>query len=99
MNRLAKVVFFAPRQEMIEQAQRLAPGYRLDIVGYALTSSSTAVLRAQEAVAGGAQIIIARGLHAMHIHQKVDVPVVEIRLTGQELGLLVSRAKEMARCV
>lgn len=93
---MAKVVFFAPRQEMIEQAQRLAPGYRLDIVGYALTSSSTAVLRAQEAVAGGAQIIIARGLHATHIRQKVDVPVVEIRLTGQEMGLLVSRAKEMA---
>ena len=99
MNRLAKVVFFAPRQEMIEQAQRLAPGYRLDIVGYALTSSSTAVLRAPEAVAGGAQIIIARGLHAMHIRQKVDVPVVEIRLTGQEMGLLVSRAKEMASSI
>lgn len=43
----------------------------------------------------GADIIMTRGLIAARVRQHTDIPVVEMRLTAQELGLLIQKAKTL----
>ncbi len=43
----------------------------------------------------GADIILTRGLIAAHVRQCSDIPVVEMRITAQELGLLIQKAKPL----
>lgn len=84
---------------MLEQAQNVLKERRyghLSICGIKVIHTSNAVNEAREAVKNGADIIIARGLQAMHIKEHTNIPVVEIMLTGQELGLLVMQAKKAA---
>lgn len=57
--------------------------------------TSEAVSEAQNAIALGSTIIVARGRQAHFIRQNTNIPVVEIQLTAQELGLLINRAKQL----
>ena len=50
--------------------------------------------RARELEAEGCDLIMARGLQAKLIRHAVKVPVVEIRVTAQELGMLILDIKE-----
>ena len=43
----------------------------------------------------GADILVARGRQASILKEHTDLPVVEIRLTGLEIALLLHRAKRM----
>lgn len=92
---MANVAVLVPRVEMQTQAEEVAAemGFRLQEVQVIATPQ--AVSAARKAVESGAQIIIARGLQAAMIKRATQIPVIEIRLTGQELGLLVTRAKKM----
>jgi len=94
---MAKIAFFSPREEMLEQARRVIE--RLDIhdVELKLVSSANAVSQAKKAAESGAEIIIARGNHASLIKRYTNIPVVEIVLTAQEMGLVITRAKELLK--
>jgi|LFRM01.1.fsa_nt_gb PAS domain S-box-containing protein len=94
---MAKMVFFSPLEEITDQARRVME--RLDIrdVEIRLVSSSNAVSQARKAAEDGAEIIIARGNHASLIKRYTNIPVVEIVLTAQEMGLVITKAKELLK--
>ena len=59
------------------------------------TSIDTVVQEARKAIKEGANIVIAGGSQAAAVKTYTNVPVVEIQLTAQELGLLVVKAKKI----
>lgn len=91
---MAKAVLVVPRADMVTQAEKIAWKYDLDFLYMKEVNSAQAAGEAAQAVEAGAEMIIARGLSALEIKKAVQVPVVEITLTGQELGQLVVTVKE-----
>jgi len=65
----------------IDYAKRI---HSIDVVG-----------EARQAIETGANIIIARGYQAALIKDFTNVPIVEIRMTGQEMALLICQAVHM----
>ena len=93
---MGKIVLFLPDEDMIEQAMQILRNeeYHVDIIKKVETSHI--VEEARQVIAEGAEIIIARGNQAMYIKQNLTIPVVDIRATGQELGLLLTEAKKIS---
>ncbi len=96
---MAKIVCFVPREEMVSQVWEAASAQLSAGSPYALEvraiSTANAVSAARKALSQGADILIARGAQAMLIKQAVDIPIVPISLTGQEMAQLILRAKTM----
>lgn len=92
---MANIALLAPRQEMLDLARQMLRETGMTLYHMELVTTENAVQRAREVVAGGADIIIARGHQAYLIKQSVAVPVVEIVMTAQEMGLLVLQAKRL----
>ncbi|MCL2587839.1 MAG: sigma 54-interacting transcriptional regulator [Oscillospiraceae bacterium] len=92
---MAKVVVLLPRAEMLEQAQKIAPNYRLDFLYMKVITTSEAETEADNALRAGADVIIARGIQATLIKKRVSIPVVEMLLTGLEMGQLIVKAKAL----
>lgn len=61
------------------------------------TGIDTVVQEARNAIEKGANIVIAGGSQAAAIKSYTNIPVVEIQLTAQELGLLVLKAKKIIK--
>ncbi|MBW7571418.1 sigma 54-interacting transcriptional regulator [Caproiciproducens faecalis] len=78
---------------MIEQARAASVKIGLPLKEVKLVSTADVVNEANLCVKNGIDIIIARGAHALLIKQYTNIPVVEIVLTSQELGLLITQAK------
>lgn len=84
---MAKVAVLVPFLEMCEIARPLieqSPDMQVMCVEYSTTD--TVAERACTLEAQGCELIIARGLHARIIRPLLKIPVVEIRVTAQELG-------------
>ena len=96
VKKMGKIVLFLPDEDMIEQAMQILRNeeYHVDIIKKVETSHI--VEEARQVIAEGAEIIIARGNQAMYIKQNLTIPVVDIRATGQELGLLLTEAKKIS---
>lgn len=95
---MAKVVLLLPSQLMVDQAKQVLDSTHyenLTIHEIRMIGTSTAIGEAHNAMESGAEIIIARGLQAMYIREHTNAPVVEIFMTGQELGVLVQAAKKL----
>lgn len=92
---MANIAVFVPRKYMLEQVERIAREQELDLLMARVIDNSEAVAQAREAIELGAQIVVARGLQALNIRKYTNVPVVEIMLTAQELGLLITKAKKL----
>lgn len=93
---MGKIVLFLPDHDMIGQALQILQNQEYHIDTVRRVETKHIVAEAEEAVKHGADVIIARGNQAMYIKQKLDVPVVDIRATGQELGLLLTKAKQLS---
>ncbi|WP_101910346.1 sigma 54-interacting transcriptional regulator [Marasmitruncus massiliensis] len=95
---MANIAYLLPSMEMEELAQKVIDkmGIRnVTILEY--VPSGHAIERGREAVRNGADIIVARGLQASQIKRSNTVPVVEMMMTGQEMGLLVEKGKKMLK--
>lgn len=92
---MANIAVFVPREYMLKQVERIAGEQNLDLLMARVIDNSEAVAQAREAIEKGAQIVVARGMQALSIKKYTNVPVVEIVLTAQELGLLMTKAKKM----
>ena len=94
---MAKIGLLLPEQNMVDAARRLIDemGNSQDIVLCKMISSPEAVNEARQAAEMGAEILIARGHQARQIRQNTQIPLVEIRFTGLEIGLFMQRAHEM----
>ena len=94
---MGKIVLMVSREEMIYQAHNILQEKRYEIQEMRVVKTENTVMEARQLIAGGATIIIARGLQASLVKQYTDVPVVEIVITAQEMGLLVTRAKQILK--
>jgi transcriptional regulator with PAS, ATPase and Fis domain len=91
---MGKIAFLAIREEMLQQAKKVAKKIDIDVEIKVATSES-AVAEAKLAVQNGADVVISRGNHAALIKRNTNIPIVEIVLTGQEIAILIQEAKEI----
>lgn len=94
---MADITLFVPREEMLQQAHNIMQADNYSIKEMKLINTTDSVSEARSAVARGTNIIIARGYQASLIKHYTNIPVVEITLTGQEMGLLITKAKKVVR--
>lgn len=90
---MAKVAILVPQEEMCALAAPLVPEFSnislmcLDYINY--NETHLAVSRAKELESQGCELIIARGVQSRMIKYNTSVPVVEIQITTQELGMVM----------
>ena len=92
---MENTVLFVPRQEMIDQVMAVLKDKDYAIKDMRVIFTKDTAHETKKAIAEGAELFIARGRQAALIKQCTDIPVAEIRMTAQEMGLLVKEAREM----
>lgn len=92
---MAKFALLLPRAEMVEPAGRIARELGMEVVLNKSVPTEHILEQVEECRALGADILVARGRQASILKANTDLPVVEIRLTGLEIGLLLHRAKNL----
>ncbi|WP_251388104.1 sigma-54-dependent Fis family transcriptional regulator [Mediterraneibacter agrestimuris] len=80
---------------MLKQAKKVIKEEHIDIHTLKVIETVDTIAEARKAVENGAEIIVARGAQASYIKSYTEIPLVEIKMTGQELGLLIKKAKHM----
>lgn len=92
---MARMAVLVPHQNMLDAAEQMFDEYPyIQRFTVECLQNEQAVGRAKELEAEGCDVIMARGLQAKLIKRAVKLPVVEIRVTAQELGSLVLDLKE-----
>ncbi len=94
---MSEITLFVPREEMLHQAHDILHVENYSIKDMKVIASADAVSEARSALAKGTSIIIARGYQASLIQYYTNIPVVEIKITGQEMGLLITKAKKIIK--
>lgn len=79
---------------MLEQARNVIREDELDIDILKVIKTSDSVYEARQAVEQGAEVVLVRGVQAAFIRQYTNIPVAELTLTGQEIGLMIASAKK-----
>lgn len=91
---MSKIAILLPKEYMLEQARNVIREDELDIDILKVIKTSDSVYEARQAVEQGAEIVLARGVQAAFIRQYTNIPVAELTLTGQEIGLMIASAKK-----
>lgn len=92
---MAKFALILPREELVEPAGRIARELGMEVVLNKSVATEHVLEQIEACRALGADILVARGRQASMLREHTDLPVVEIRLTGLEIALLLHRAKAM----
>ncbi len=96
---MIKIACLLSEERMVRPAWQVAEEINFAAKGYQLTieygPSYYAREWAQRVTEENVDIVIARGLQAVYIKESTTIPLVEMRLTGQEMGLLVQKAKAL----
>lgn len=91
---MSKIAILLPKEYMLEQARNVIREDELDIDILKVIKTSGSVYEARQAVEQGAEVVLARGVQAAFIRQYTNIPVAELTLTGQEIGLMIASAKK-----
>lgn len=94
---MAKLGLLFPHEEMTQMAGKIIEEKNLRVVYIKTVQTVNAVQEAREAIEAGADILVCRGYQAMLIKRNTKIPVVEVRLHAQEIGLLLKKAKVMTK--
>lgn len=94
---MTKIAILLPRQTILEYAQKVLQEKNLTIPILKVVDNTSAVAEAQAAKEAGCQIIIARGLQALMIKEQTNIPVVEMTMSTQEVGLMIQKAKRVLK--
>lgn len=94
---MAGIAILVPNEDMFAQAQEIIQNHKNHVCLIKYVKTQEAVAQARCAIAEGATIIVARGKQAVLIKRSTNVPVVEIIMTAQELGLLITKAKKIVK--
>lgn len=97
MRHMAKFVFVLPREEMEEEVKEVLQKLNFNNAIVKASLIENTVREAQEYVKSGVDVIIARGYQAHIIKQNIPHTVIDIAMTGQEMGVIVSKAKKMIK--
>lgn len=92
---MAKIALLFPAEQMTQDGRAAAEEFHADLAVCRTIATADAVNEARSAIEEGAQIIVARGYQASVIKKYVQIPIVEVCLTAQEIGLLLKQAKGM----
>ena len=92
---MAKIVCIVPRREMADQASLLAANMHIDDFSVIFAETEEIPTLAKSLAGVGIDVIIARGAQALMLRELCDIPIVEIRITAQEMGLLIRRSKSI----
>lgn len=88
MTRTAILLPYPAQQEQIIQ---IAKAYQsLDIMRAERAYTETVIQLGKELEDKGCELIIARGLHAQLLRENVMIPLVEMKVTTQEMGIVIS---------
>lgn len=90
---MAGIALLLPNEELMNQAEAILAEKKSHVMFVKQTTADTVVNEARNAIAEGANIVVARGHQAMEVKIYTKVPVVEIGITAQELGLTIIRAR------
>ncbi len=96
-NIMAKLGLIFAYQDIMDTAEKVLPETEDEIVYKNVVKTTEAVEAARRAAEAGADIVICRGYQAVLIKQFTNIPVVELRLHVQEVGLLIKKAKEIVK--
>ena len=91
---MSKIAILLPKEYMLEQARNVIREDELDIDILKVIKTFDSVYEARQAVEQGAEVVLARGVQAAFIRQYTNIPVAELTLTGQEIGLMIASAKK-----
>lgn len=91
---MSKIAILLPKEYMLEQARNVIREDELDIDILKVIKTPDSVYEARQAVEQGAEVVLARGVQAAFIRQYTNIPVAELTLTGQEIGLMIASAKK-----
>ncbi len=94
---MAKIGILLPEKSMAENARAIAAKEGYDVVYCKHISTADAINEARAACEAGAEILVARGYQARLIGSFIDIPLVTIQFTAQEIGLLIKKAKSLAK--
>lgn len=94
---MVKIALLVPNGEMLEIAKGIAEKRNMNIEYMKVIETVDAVNEARMAIEAGVHIIIARGLQAKLIKNYTNIPLVEMRLHTQEIGLLIKKAKAIVK--
>ena len=94
---MAGIALLLPDALLCRQAEEIIKKKKHHVVYIKETTIDTVVLEARNAIAKGANIVISRGSQASAVKQHTNVPVVEIELTAQELGMSIVKAKKILK--
>lgn len=92
-----KIGILVRYEEMLEKAKKIVKEQNIDVAYMKVIENVDSVNEARAAVEAGAQILVARGYQAMMIKKYTNIPLVEIRLHAQEIGLLLKKARMIAK--
>ena len=94
---MVKIGMLLPEADMVPMAQKVVKDMNVEIACLKAISSVDAVNEARLAVEAGAKIVIARGYQAKMIKHYTNIPLIEMKLHAQEIGLLLQKAKLMVK--
>lgn len=92
---MGKISLLVSKKYMVAQALQIIGDSEKENVELKLVETDNVLEEARKSIENGANILIARGYQAYLIRKNIDIPLVEITLTGQEISLLVNRARKM----
>ena len=94
---MVKIGILLPEENLLETTKKIAEEKQLEVVYLKVVQTENAVREARKAIDAGAHILVARGYQALRLKEALRIPVVEIRFTAQEIGLIIQKAKEKCR--
>lgn len=94
---MVKIGMLLPEADMVPMAEKVVKDMNVEIACLKAISSVDVVNEARLAVEAGAKIVIARGYQAKMIKQYTNIPLIEMKLHAQEIGLLLQKAKLMVK--
>lgn len=89
---MSKLAILFPEEQMVRDAEEIVRESRIETAVIKQIRTADTLNEAREAVVKGAKFIVARGYQAQLIRENMNIPVVEVRLTVQEIGLLIKKA-------
>ncbi|MEW4411074.1 PrpR N-terminal domain-containing protein [Clostridium sp. AN503] len=93
---MAKITILLPDSAMLTLALNAAKLYHLDLIGISIIDRGNFQEIAETIAQNGTDIIISRGGYAADIHQKLQIPVIDIKITTFEIGLMLQKAKKLS---
>ena len=94
---MVKIGILLPEENLLETTKKIVEEKQLEVVYLKVVQTENAVREARKAMDAGAHILVARGYQALRLKEALRIPVVEIRFTAQEIGLIIQKAKEKCR--